>query len=127
MPKKRTSEKTNLPAHTIIDCVHYRTRRTRQSKLHGEIVRLRDADPQKHSWAWIAKHLSAKHSKKITRDAVIKAYKRAKDPGPSPCSIDVIVVDHVLNTISFLPSSYSAAITFSVDPVTHTVSFIPAP
>jgi hypothetical protein len=125
MAKKRTSEKAVLPVATVVFVINWTTVRRQRATWHTEVVRLRDEDPKRWSWGRIAKQLSANHHRSITRDAVIKAYKRAKNPGPSPSTVFRFVVDHVEETISFVPPRSSTALTFAVDNVARTVSRIP--
>jgi hypothetical protein len=126
MAKKRTPEKSVLPVHTIVDVLDFTTRHPRQAERDAEIVRLHEA-PKRWSYGQIAKHLSAKYGKEITRDAVIKAYQRAKKPEPSPCAVTTVVFDHDAGTFSLLPPSLTTALEFRVDDVAHTVSITRRP
>jgi hypothetical protein len=123
MSNNRASKKSPLPAHTIVDVINWRTARRKRAAWHAEAQRLRDENPKKWSWQGIAKHLSAKFKKTITRDAVIKACKRAT--GPAPSTVLTFVVDHVAETFSFVPPGSSTAVTVAIDHTVRTVSVFP--
>jgi hypothetical protein len=103
MAKKRPSKMAISPDNTIVDVINWRTQRRKRATWHAEVVRLRDEDPKRWSWGRIAKQLSAKQQRNIERDAVIKAYKRAKNPSPRPLPVFTLVIDHAARTVSFLP------------------------
>jgi hypothetical protein len=95
--RKRASSRR--PDQTILDDVEFRTRRPRQAALHAEIVRLHDE--RGLSWAQIAKALKVTHDVTLTRSAVAKAYRRAKNPPPPPRGVPrhIYVIDWAARTV----------------------------